>query len=488
MFVGSSSEAKNLIRALSLNLKGEPVDVHNWGTTRWELSGSTLKSIEEKLEKADFAAFILAADDVAVIRGEELQVPRDNVLFELGMSFGLLGRERTFVLAPEGVRIPSDLAGIKLVRYELAAGKIKHTAAENRKAMDDPGSELLEVIDELGCRVHGGADGVLQRGSTSRIELIVDGALDVSESRDAYARELRQAVLQGEKVPAKFQFAEADGGRHWLSLCRGDSYPYFAHAKTHLRNNAARLVERIHAATGSAAVDLVSLGCGDGTKDEILLRALADKLTNHECIYYYPVDISDILLVEAVRHVAHHGPNKARYHCKAVLGDFTKLSSLRGVLDYRRPIANLFSVLGNVLGSFDEADILTSLGGAMEPGDLVLIEANIGKPEDSKAMLEDDAANQWDLSTLAALDIDPELCELKQETKSGLSVVDGTKTLVSYAVPSGGSRKKKRYTLSGLHHYDFDKLKAYLASELRVTLIEEISGSGVCLLLGRRDG
>ncbi len=476
MFVGSSAEARGLIRALSLNLKDEPVDVENWGTARWRLSDSTLKSIEDKLGEADFAAFILSADDVAVIRGETMQVPRDNVLFELGISFGLLGRERTFILAPTNVEIPSDLAGITVARYELGSN--------NRKTMNNPASELLEVIEELGCRVRAGVDGVLQRGSTSRIELVVDGALDVSESRDAYARELRQAVLKGQKVPAKFQFAEADGGRHWLSLCRSDSYPYFEHARNHLRNNAEKLVERIHEVTGSAAIDLVSLGCGDGTKDEILLRALADKLTNHEEIYYYPIDISDILLVEAVRHVAHHGPNKARYHCKAVLGDFTKLPSLRGILDYRRPNANLFSVLGNVLGSFDEADILSSLSGAMEPGDLVLIEANIGEPDDSKAMLKDAAANQWDLSTLAALDIDPDACELKQQLKAKLSVVEGTKTLVSYAVPREGPKKK--YTLSGLHHYDFEKLKESLEKQLRVTMIEEIPDSGVCLLLGER--
>jgi hypothetical protein len=147
---------------------------------------------------------------------------------------------------------------------------------------------------------------------------------------------------------------------------------------------------------------------------------------------------------------------------------------------------NLFSVLGNVLGSFDEADILASLAGAMEPGDLVLIEANIGEPDDSKAMLEDDTAYQWDLSTLAALDIDPDKCELKQKLRTKLSLVEGTKTLVSYAVPH--DNPKRKYTLSGLHHYDFEKLKEHVQRELHVKLIDEIPDSGVCLLLGRREG
>jgi uncharacterized SAM-dependent methyltransferase len=479
MFVGSSWEAKGLIRGLSLNLKDEEVDIRNWGTSRWSLSQGTLDGIEQKLDEADFAAFILSADDIAIIRGEQVEVARDNVLFELGLSFGRLGREHTFILAPKGsLHTPTDLAGITVVQYQSSD-------PDKRKSMDNPASELLEAIQARGRRERPGPVGALARGDTTRIDTVADAALHVFDSRNTYVGELRQAVLKGEKVPPKFQFAAADGGRHWLTLCLTKNYKYFNRAKTHLRNNVTRLADAVHNAAGTPAIDLVSLGCGNGTKDEIILQALTERLKGQDYVYYYPIDISDILLVEAVRYVSQHGPDRSRLRCKAVLGDFTHLSAFRPIIGYRRT-TKLFSALGNVLGSFDESEILKSISGAMEPGDLVLLEANIGEPEDSLAMLEDDAANQWDLSTLDALDIDRDSLEFGQEMSEHESIVPGTRTLVSYAVPC--EDQAKRYMLSALHHYNFEELKACTERELRVKLIDEIPGEGVCLLLGQRSG
>jgi hypothetical protein len=482
MFVGSSSEARWLIRGLSVNLDGE-VEVHEWAATRWPLSRDTLDGVEEKLDDADYAAFILSGDDLAIIRDHEVSIPRDNVVLELGMSFGRLGRDHTFILIEMGseVHTMSDIKGITIVPFELDSD-VGKTVERARKVMANPSSKLLEAIEARGVRDRAGAREALQRGDTSRIDVIADGAVVLSESRDDLLERLRLAVEGGEQVPAKFQFAQADGGRYWMKLCRSRNYRYFTRAKAVLRGNAKPLAESVGNAAGTAAVDLVSLGCGDGRKDEMLLRALAAGLANGEYLYYYPIDISDILLVEAIRYIANHGPAKERYRCKAVLGDFTNLGMLRGITNYRHN-TKLFSLLGNALGSFDEADILASVAGVMRPGDLVLIEANIGEPDDSKAMLNARAANQWDLSTLAALGIPRDSCELKQELKLEESIVPGTRTLVSLAVPKD---KHIEYTLSGLHHYTLKQLIAQLEIELEVRFLNRINHEGVCLLLGQR--
>jgi uncharacterized SAM-dependent methyltransferase len=405
----------------------------------WPPSRGALAGVEKALEEADFAAFILAPDDVALIRGDEFEVTRDNVVLELGMSFGRLGRDRTFILAPKGSkgRAPTDLMGLSAIHYEAEESNV-------RDAMSGAASQIWEQIQAQGLKPPSAPDDASERGSTNRIETVADGALHVFESRSSYSRELKQKVLQGEKVPAKFQFAEAEGGRHWLRLCRNPSYRYFNQAKAAIRGNKSRLADRVREAAGSPAIDLVSLGSGDGTKDEILLRALADNLDDGDFVYYYPIDISDLLLVEAVRHVSRNGLSKDRYRCKPVLGDFTNLSTLEEIIAYR-PNTNLFSLLGNALGSFDEADILSNVKGAMCPGDLVLIEANIGEPKDSVALLEDDAANQWDLSTLDALKIDRKACVLElEESREKVSDVPGTRTLISYAVRHGNPDEKYR--------------------------------------------
>ncbi len=478
MFVGSSNEDKELIDAVGLNLKGQ-VTVRSWATSTWPLSRSTLDGLEEHLEEADFAAFILSATDVAMIRGHEEAIPRDNVLFELGMSFGRLGRDRTFILVPDRkdkeIRILSDLLGITTISFERDG--------DNRQTMANPSRELAEAIKLKGLRYHPGREDVFERGDAEHLERIADSALYVLEPRDS-VDELKKAVLRGERVPAKFQFAQPDGGRHWLSLCRTDNYKYFEQAKAHLRKNRTLLAKLACEAADTAALDLISLGCGDGSKDELLLQALAPHLAESEHLYYYPIDISDILLVETIRRISKSGMAHDDFRCKAVLGDFTNLRAFATITGYRSN-PNLFSVLGNTLGSFDESAILSGISNAMLAGDLVLIEANIGDPQDSIALLEDDPSRQWDLSTLDALGIQRDSCDLKYQAKTKVSDVPGTRTLTSFAVPHG--KKRAKYMLSGMHHYDFDELKKWISEELKVDLIEDLADEGVGLLLGQRQ-
>ena len=482
LFVGSSSEAKWLIRGIRRNLGGG-IDVKDWSTMAWRLSRDTLDGVEGALDEADFTAFILSADDVSIIRGERAPSARDNVLFELGMSFGRIGRDRTFILAPgeSDLRRPSDLLGISVIQYDDNAAE--GTSELAMKIMADPADKIFDAIERQGPKDRPG-DGVpFGRGDTSRLDTVADGAFHVFESRNQYADQLRVAVLGGARVPAKFQFAQPDGGRHWLRLCESMNYHYFHRAKQHLDNNMDTLVEQMADIADTAAFDLVSLGSGDGSKDGIMLRELTAQLSDHEHVFYYPIDISDSLLVEAVRHVSRHGLDRKRFRCKPVLGDFTDLSSLTAITAHR-PNTNIFSVLGNALGSFDESHILASIAGAMMPGDLVLIEANIGEPVASIALHKDDAANQWDLSTLAALRIPLDSCELKQDTRTNLSTVPGTRTLVSYAVAHGDAGAT--YTLSAMHHYDFEALKESVARKLNVVVIDDIAEAGVGLVLGQR--
>ena len=55
-------------------------------------------------------------------RGDQAPAARDNVLFELGLFMGALGRERTYVVTEKSVRLPSDLAGVTTVPFERGEG------------------------------------------------------------------------------------------------------------------------------------------------------------------------------------------------------------------------------------------------------------------------------------------------------------------------------------------------------------------------------
>ena len=120
IFVGSSSEGLDVANKLQELLSGEfSVVVWNQGTV-FGLGTSTLEALEAAVLEFHHAVFVFTADDQLTIRGELKPVARDNVLFELGMFIGKLGRKKAFVVHPgnKGVSLPSDLAGITTAPYD----------------------------------------------------------------------------------------------------------------------------------------------------------------------------------------------------------------------------------------------------------------------------------------------------------------------------------------------------------------------------------
>lgn len=477
LLLSAPRELANRVGELGHKLE-DRVNVVQWSSLVSAPSHSSLDALGRALDEADFALFVLCKESFAS-GGERRGPSRDNVLFELGLSIGRLGLDRVFVLVPRESRseefLPSDLLGVTTVYHDLETGG----RAVSRLAR--------QLQDEMRARSRLALPGEVhdaERGNVDHLDLFADAAVELAGSRERYADEVRRSVRWGEGVPAKFRFANADGGRYWLRLCRDISNSYFRHSSQALRRRASRLMKTACEASGTGAIDLISLGCGDGSKDAVLLKALAGSLTDDEYLYYYPVEISDALLVEALRHITGRGFVRSRLKCKPILGDFTNLQAFSSVIDYR-PNANLFSILGNTIGSFDEQAILSSLERVLKPGDLVLIEANTGRAEESLALLEDDASVEWNLSTLDALGIPRDSCELGSEFQRDVSIVPGTETLLSYATPQGKDHSA-RYALSAIHHYELDQLRSSIEEWLEVEWVETIDEGEAAFLLGRR--
>lgn len=118
IFIGSSVEGLNVAYAVQQNLTHD-AESTVWDQGLFELSKTTIETLENSLETTDFGIFVLSDDDISIMRDKKSSVVRDNVLFELGLFIGKLGRERVFFIIPDdtSLHIPTDLLGITPGKY-----------------------------------------------------------------------------------------------------------------------------------------------------------------------------------------------------------------------------------------------------------------------------------------------------------------------------------------------------------------------------------
>lgn len=119
VFVGSSKEARPVTGAIE-SLLSEDAIVLRWDQGVFGLSENYVDSLVEKLDDVDFAVLVMAPDDVAISRQTKKPMPRDNVLFELGLAIGKLGRDRCYFVVDTSkkIKLPSDLLGITGASYD----------------------------------------------------------------------------------------------------------------------------------------------------------------------------------------------------------------------------------------------------------------------------------------------------------------------------------------------------------------------------------
>lgn len=118
VFIGCSVEGLPAAKLIQLNLS-HSVNADLWSQGVFGLSSGTLETLTNKAPDYDFAILVLTPDDLLVKRDDVQLSARDNVLFELGLFMGALGRSNTFIVAEEKVSLPSDLAGITPAKYSL---------------------------------------------------------------------------------------------------------------------------------------------------------------------------------------------------------------------------------------------------------------------------------------------------------------------------------------------------------------------------------
>lgn len=122
LFIGSSSEGSDIAVLLKKEIESEMGDwleciVWNSGEI-FELNKSALDSLIQASRKYDYGILVATKDDITKSRGVESHVPRDNVMFEMGMFLGSLGLMRAFLFVEKHSKLPTDYNGITVPYFE----------------------------------------------------------------------------------------------------------------------------------------------------------------------------------------------------------------------------------------------------------------------------------------------------------------------------------------------------------------------------------
>lgn len=106
------------------------------------LNDSTLNSLIVASRKYEYGVFIATQDDKVKETKREVLIPRDNVVFEMGLFVGSMGIERSFIMVEKGSKLPSDFKEITVPFFEKgnpsstsnATEKIINRLKNNRQA------------------------------------------------------------------------------------------------------------------------------------------------------------------------------------------------------------------------------------------------------------------------------------------------------------------------------------------------------------------
>ena len=160
VFIASSVEGLGIAYCVQEGIEydAEPTV---WPQGVFNPSSFAIDDLVEVVSGSDFGIFVFTPDDIQIIRDEEKNVIRDNVVFELGLFIGHLGRKRNFIIQPRGVenlRWPTDLAGLNPVTFEpnrsdnnlkAALGPACNQIREVMKKLGPKGKTVDQVVSEL---------------------------------------------------------------------------------------------------------------------------------------------------------------------------------------------------------------------------------------------------------------------------------------------------------------------------------------------------
>jgi hypothetical protein len=122
LFIGSSTKGLPIAKKVKAKIDSECGDwIH---TDIWDegsvftLNKDALDSLIKASRKFDYGILVATKDDKLETKKIIKAIPRDNVMFEMGMFLGSLGLSRAFLLVEKANKLPTDYNGVTVPYFQ----------------------------------------------------------------------------------------------------------------------------------------------------------------------------------------------------------------------------------------------------------------------------------------------------------------------------------------------------------------------------------
>jgi uncharacterized SAM-dependent methyltransferase len=221
------------------------------------------------------------------------------------------------------------------------------------------------------------------------------------------------AALEHEFLDEKFFYWLPNSAQAWIDLCSSTAYRNADRALGLLQRESATLSQ-----LARGVERLCGIGCGDGSKDAVLLKAFQLPPA------YIAADFSQTLLEISLLRCAPLARSTV-----GVKLDVFRDTHLSYLTKAGSPIAavpgnSMYAVLGNTLGAFDPAQFPARLRRVIQPSDWALFDGEIFAGEETLRGYDNPENRRFAFAPLAALGLedgrDGTLCFQQRAGQDGL--------------------------------------------------------------------
>ncbi|MEI2782965.1 MAG: L-histidine N(alpha)-methyltransferase [Candidatus Competibacter sp.] len=339
VFIASSNEAKSRAEVLSRILSEKGLKPLLWWSA-FENGDVTLDKLRLLTDYVDAAVVIWDDDDKTWFRGQNIVTARDNCYLEYGLFLSKLGRYRTGVLAHEKVKLPSDVGGVTVTKY-------------NSMNFETAARTLV---------------GQISNATKPQSPPIVPVAID----KEVYEKHLRPSTIPSNWSGRSLYLG--DGGARYLDVSTDPAFSTWFLADRHGTHELHKIAIDSLGDEVTMIDRVISLGPGDGHAEHQLLLHMQSRRATPEWI---PVDISQGLLTFAIY-------RRSELPIPfGIVGDFE--DGLTFIFDQIFPeqgdgprpprMPTLVTLLGGTFCNLDEEDrIITQLAARLKAGDYLIVD------------------------------------------------------------------------------------------------------------------